>query len=379
MSLLPVAKLPGRSRAAKAFRIGIAIVPASLIAISAPTRAWADVPTVDDTNRDERQQRDRAVSGIAETDNDRHTVHASVTCAMYHPAKNNDPVASADANPEISGLVRRIAQEEGVDENQFLGLVYQESRFNPCAKSPAGATGLAQLMPGTAAQLGVNPNNIEDNLRGGARYYKQQLDSFGGSVPLALAAYNSGPGNVSKYGGIPPFKETQNYVASITQQWMPAFGGSDKSGIPLNFGGGEVAFTGTQSTTVNAMATTSAVSDSLPDAAAWYQQVAQIDTGTIQDSWDHNSTVRNANLSMMSNVIKLEIAMASLLNSRTSETASHISGSSQSTGSTAVNQNPKKLIGLCDPHQNQVWSDEEHACIEQRELAGQPQLLLQAQ
>ncbi len=111
---------------------------------------------------------------------------------MYRPARKDDPVAAANANPTIAGLVRRIAREEGIDENQFLALVYQESRFNPCAKSGAGALGLAQLMPGTASDLGVNPYNIEQNLRGGARYYKQQLRRYNGNVSLALAAYNSG-------------------------------------------------------------------------------------------------------------------------------------------------------------------------------------------
>ena len=154
----------------------------------------------------EREERDRKTTDIEKVDKDRYTNNQSVTCSMYRPARKDDPVAAANANPTIAGLVRRIAREEGIDENQFLALVYQESRFNPCAKSGAGAIGLAQLMPGTASDLGVNPYNIEQNLRGGARYYKQQLRRFNGNVSLALAAYNSGPGNVQKYGGIPPFQ-----------------------------------------------------------------------------------------------------------------------------------------------------------------------------
>ena len=113
----------------------------------------------------------------------------SVTCSMYRPGRKDDPVAAANANPAIAGLVRRIAREEGVDENQFLALVYQESRFNPCAKSGAGAIGLAQLMPGTAGDLGVDPYNIEQNLRGGARYYKQQLRS----ATTAMSRWRSPP------------------------------------------------------------------------------------------------------------------------------------------------------------------------------------------
>ena len=77
-----------------------------------------------------------------------------------------------------------------------------------------------QLMPGTAAAMGVDPRDPEDNLRGGALYLRQQLDRFG-SVPLALAAYNAGPGAVTRFGGMPPFRETRAYVASIMARWQP--------------------------------------------------------------------------------------------------------------------------------------------------------------
>ena len=111
-------------------------------------------------------------------------------------------------------LARQIAKEEGVDPDLFVRLVNQESTFNPTAGSSKGAYGLTQLMPGTAAELGVDPSDPIQNLRGGARYLRQQLDRFGDPA-LALAAYNAGPGNVSRYGGIPPFEETQNYVSRI--------------------------------------------------------------------------------------------------------------------------------------------------------------------
>jgi soluble lytic murein transglycosylase-like protein len=116
---------------------------------------------------------------------------------------------------------RMIAIEEGVDPDLFLRLVGAESSFNPDAVSSKGASGLAQLMPGTAAELGVDPTDPIENLRGGARYYRQQLDEFGDPV-LALAAYNAGPGNVRKYGGVPPFAETRNYIAKIMGDYSGA-------------------------------------------------------------------------------------------------------------------------------------------------------------
>jgi hypothetical protein len=109
-----------------------------------------------------------------------------------------------------------IAMEEGVDPDLFLRVMYTENRGKQGPRSKKGAIGLMQLMPGTAEMLGIDPFDPIDNARGGARYLKQQLEEFQ-SVPLALAAYNAGPGNVKKYGGVPPFEETRNYVAQIYQ------------------------------------------------------------------------------------------------------------------------------------------------------------------
>ena len=107
-----------------------------------------------------------------------------------------------------------VAAKHGIPEDLFLRLVQQESGWNPGAVSHKGATGLAQLMPGTARSLGVDINDPKQNLEGGARYLRMMYDKFG-SWRLALAAYNAGPGAVEKHGGIPPFAETKNYVKAI--------------------------------------------------------------------------------------------------------------------------------------------------------------------
>lgn len=117
---------------------------------------------------------------------------------------------------DYKALARKAAEQEGVDPELFGRLVNQESRFNPAAVSPKGAIGLSQLLPSTAKELGVNPNDPWENLVGGARYLARGLKAANGDVPTALAYYNAGPGNVQKYGGIPPFKETLDYIKKIT-------------------------------------------------------------------------------------------------------------------------------------------------------------------
>jgi soluble lytic murein transglycosylase-like protein len=120
------------------------------------------------------------------------------------------------ADVPFGAEITAAAKKHGIDPALLAGLVKQESGFNPNAGSPAGARGLTQLMPGTAAGLGVS--NVLDpaqNLDGGAKYLRQQLDAFGGDVTRALAAYNAGPGAVQRYGGVPPYAETQNYVRIV--------------------------------------------------------------------------------------------------------------------------------------------------------------------
>lgn len=115
---------------------------------------------------------------------------------------------------EYLGVARAAARKHGVPEDLFLRLVQRESGWNPQAVSVKGATGLAQLMPETAALLGVDPADPRQNIEGGARYLKRMYEKFG-NWRLALAAYNAGPGAVETHGGIPPYDETRAYVVAI--------------------------------------------------------------------------------------------------------------------------------------------------------------------
>lgn len=117
-----------------------------------------------------------------------------------------------------AGAIESAAREEGVDRRLLASVVWAESGFRPEARSPAGAIGLAQLMPGTAAALGVDALQPYENLRGGARYLASMIRRFG-SVELGLAAYNAGPGRVESAGGIPDLPETRAYVSRVLSHY----------------------------------------------------------------------------------------------------------------------------------------------------------------
>lgn len=136
---------------------------------------------------------------------------------LYQPSGIISPQAE-ERRRLFYPLVQRAACDAGLPVGLMDALLIQESRYNPLARSPKGAFGLGQLMPGTAVQLGVDRYDLRGNLAGAARYLRQHIDEFG-QVPLALAAYNAGPGRVRRTWGIPRIAETEKYVREILVNW----------------------------------------------------------------------------------------------------------------------------------------------------------------
>lgn len=147
------------------------------------------------------------------------------------------PVVSEHA---VRIQVARAAKQHGVDPKLADAVASVESRYRNAARSPKGAVGVMQLMPATARDLGVNPWNYRDNIDGGVWYLRLLLDRYDGDVKKALAAYNAGPGVVDEVGGIPPYRETQDYVAAVLRQYHRAGGAISVSGARRMSGCGTV-------------------------------------------------------------------------------------------------------------------------------------------
>jgi soluble lytic murein transglycosylase-like protein len=183
-----------------------------LAALSAPVSAFAD--TISTRSRNALFQSQLDVLDSRSSKQYSNSVRLQPPRAVVPTVATPSPSYNGRYSGEYLSVARAAARRHNVPEDLFLRLVQQESGWNASARSHKGAIGLAQLMPQTARALGVNPHNPSENLEGGARYLRRQYETFG-NWRLALAAYNAGPGAVEKYNGIPPYKETRNYVRVI--------------------------------------------------------------------------------------------------------------------------------------------------------------------
>lgn len=193
----------------------LATVIAAITALAVPVAAAADGLTFSNSKATTRTALLQQQLTILDT---RAATQYSTSAAALAPSIGSGAVHIPGYSGRYRGLyletAKSAAARHGVPSDLFLRLVQQESGWNPSAVSPKGARGLAQLMPATATHLGVDIGDPTDNLDGGARYLRMMYDRFG-NWRLALAAYNAGPEAVEKYGDVPPYAETQNYVRRI--------------------------------------------------------------------------------------------------------------------------------------------------------------------
>ena len=213
-----------------------------------------------------------------------------VACGVFrNPAKS--PV-DAMQRTEITGLIRKYAKAYGVREELALSVAMQESRFSQNVRSCAGTIGVMQLMPGTAKQLGVDPYDLEDNIKGGVKYLKDQLIRFEGNEALTAAAYNAGPHRASLQAGrVPNIPETQTYVREIFGRWEPQFKVLVGSELGPSLANANQNLIATSRSAAGSIGGTQALAQS--------RQTAIVREGAfvggaerVQDAWDDNSQSR---------------------------------------------------------------------------------------
>ena len=234
--------------------------------------------------------------------------HLKVVKATYYPDSNihsysNWGASEASVLPSYSRnknafdqLIRQAAQQHGVSEGLVKAIMHTESGFNIHARSPVGAQGLMQLMPATARRFNVsNAYDPQQNIFGGVKYLSWLLKRFNGDTRLAIAAYNAGEGNVDKYGDVPPFRETRDYVKRVTSRYQNLYAsglGTPLSESKSNTPSGQVL---AQSTNYSPNISNS--TESVPTAKQYSRQIITLSDGTFTDAPMGTYTTSNATAS----------------------------------------------------------------------------------
>ena len=234
--------------------------------------------------------------------------HLKVIKATYYPDSNihsysNWGASEASVLPSYSRnknafdqLIRQAAQQHGVSEGLVKAIMHTESGFNINARSPVGAQGLMQLMPATARRFNVsNAYDPQQNIFGGVKYLSWLLKRFNGDTRLAIAAYNAGEGNVDKYGGIPPFRETQDYVRRVTSRLQNLY--SSGLGTPLSDSSSNPPSGQLLAQSANYATSTSNNPEPAPTVKQYNRQIITLSDGTFTDAPMGTYTTSNATAS----------------------------------------------------------------------------------
>ena len=234
--------------------------------------------------------------------------HLKVVKATYYPDSNihsysNWGASEASVLPSYSRnknafdqLIRQAAQHHGVSEGLVKAIMHTESGFNIHARSPVGAQGLMQLMPATARRFNVsNAYDPQQNIFGGVKYLSWLLKRFNGDTRLAIAAYNAGEGNVDKYGDVPPFRETRDYVKRVTSRYQNLY--ASGLGTPLSESNSNTPSGQVLAQSANYATSTSNNPEPAPTAKQYSRQIITLSDGTFTDAPMGTYTTSNATAS----------------------------------------------------------------------------------